>query len=97
MHHHHWDMAFARSGVAVHTLGLRNDYPTFIYKDSEECNTGLNPGLALATLGLLLGATFFIITRITNPGMVRRRRGSTSVMQIEEDHIHFLSAFLIQG
>lgn len=48
--------------------------PTFLYKEEEDCDNGLNPLLALGTLGLLAGATFFIINRIENPVAADGRR-----------------------
>ena len=51
-------------------------YPTFVYKEEEECDTGINPVLALSTLGILAGATLFIFRRITNSMGRRKRRSS---------------------
>ena len=68
------DLSQAGSNMYAHGQATGYGYPTFVYKDEEECDTGVSPTLALATVGLLLGASFFIFRQVTNPGMVGRRR-----------------------
>ena len=73
------DLAEAGSNMYAHGQATGYGYPTFVYKEEEECDTGINPVLALGTIGLLLGASFFIFRQVTNPGMVRRRRSDEDV------------------
>ena len=67
------DMESAGSSGYGHGVISNYGYPTFVYKEEEDCDTGINPVLALSTIGILGAATLFIFRRITN-SMGRRKK-----------------------
>ena len=68
------DMESAGSSGYGHGVISNYGYPTFVYKEEEDCDTGINPVLALSTIGILGAATLFIFRRITMPPTMRRRK-----------------------
>ena len=70
------DMESASSSGYNHGVLSNYGYPTFVYKEEEDCDTGINPVLALSTIGLIGAASLFIFRRITMPPTVRRKKRS---------------------
>ncbi len=59
----------------VSGYGHGGGYPTFVYKEEEVCDTGLNPFLVLGTLALVAGAAALLFIRVTGGGRRKRELG----------------------
>ena len=90
------DLSSSGSNMYKYGTATGHGYPTFVYKEEEDCDTGVNPVLALGTIGLLLGSAFFIITRVTNPGG-RKRRRSGGDNTPEQEFGFFVASALNKG